>query len=185
LPVATSITEVDTKMSFTDSNSETAASLPVENSMSNMLAPVEVVTEAADAEIDSGLGANVPDALETSAVVDAPVAALAPDVRIVAAVTAKPATATRPAESTGVNAEENGFRQLKLIAPLMKAIEDSGYTTPTPIQAQTIAHLLEGRDVLGMAQTGSGKTGRFRIADAAADRSRCSPPAGSGPGADA
>ncbi|MCA9008236.1 MAG: DEAD/DEAH box helicase [Planctomycetaceae bacterium] len=45
----------------------------------------------------------------------------------------------------------------------MKAIETSGYTTPTPIQAQTIAHLLEGRDVLGMAQTGSGKTGAFAL----------------------
>jgi ATP-dependent RNA helicase DeaD len=59
--------------------------------------------------------------------------------------------------------EENGFRQLKLIAPLMKAIEESGYTTPTPIQAQTITHLLEGRDVLGQAQTGSGKTGAFAL----------------------
>ncbi len=59
--------------------------------------------------------------------------------------------------------EENGFRKLKLIAPLMKAIEESGYTTPTPIQAQTITHLLAGRDVLGQAQTGSGKTGAFAL----------------------
>jgi len=68
-----------------------------------------------------------------------------------------------PEASVPAPVEENGFRQLKLIAPLMKAIEDSGYTTPTPIQAQTITHLLEGRDVLGQAQTGSGKTGAFAL----------------------
>ena len=71
---------------------------------------------------------------------------------------------TGPVPVAGIPAaEENGFRKLKLIAPLMKAIEDSGYTTPTPIQAQTITHLLEGRDVLGQAQTGSGKTGAFAL----------------------
>ncbi len=71
---------------------------------------------------------------------------------------------TGPVPVAGIPAaDENGFRKLKLIAPLMKAIEDSGYTTPTPIQAQTITHLLEGRDVLGQAQTGSGKTGAFAL----------------------
>ena len=75
---------------------------------------------------------------------------------------AKTAASVVPAEATAV-VEENGFQKLGLIAPLMKAIEASGYTTPTPIQEQTIPHLLEGRDVLGQAQTGSGKTGAFAL----------------------
>ena len=75
---------------------------------------------------------------------------------------ASPEAVPVPLEGTPA-AEENGFRKLRLIAPLMKAIEDSGYTTPTPIQAQTITHLLEGRDVLGQAQKGSGKTGAFAL----------------------
>lgn len=68
--------------------------------------------------------------------------------------------------------EENGeasddgvlrFSSLGLSPALMQAITSSGYTTPTPIQAATIPLLLEGRDVLGQAQTGSGKTGAFAI----------------------
>jgi ATP-dependent RNA helicase DeaD len=46
---------------------------------------------------------------------------------------------------------------------LLAAVESSGYTTPTPIQAQTIPLLLEGRDVLGQAQTGTGKTAAFAL----------------------
>lgn len=60
-------------------------------------------------------------------------------------------------------APENGFRKLGLSAPLMAAIEASGYTSPTPIQEQTIKLLLEGRDMVGQAQTGSGKTGAFAL----------------------
>ena len=45
----------------------------------------------------------------------------------------------------------------------MKALEALGYTTPTPIQARTIPLLLQGRDVLGQAQTGTGKTAAFAI----------------------
>src|SRR4051812_48887259 len=46
---------------------------------------------------------------------------------------------------------------------LLKAIKDAGYTTPTPIQAQAIPLLLEGRDLLGCAQTGTGKTAAFSL----------------------
>lgn len=55
------------------------------------------------------------------------------------------------------------FQELKLIAPLQKAIQQENYTTPTPIQAQTIPHILEGRDILGSAQTGTGKTAAFAL----------------------
>src|SRR5579885_1461216 len=55
------------------------------------------------------------------------------------------------------------FSQLDLIEPLLQALESAGYTAPTPIQAATIPHLLEGRDVLGQAQTGTGKTAAFAL----------------------
>ncbi|TDQ84510.1 ATP-dependent RNA helicase RhlE [Dongia mobilis] len=53
------------------------------------------------------------------------------------------------------------FADLNLVAPLMEAVAESGYVTPTPIQAQSIPHLLEGHDLLGLAQTGTGKTAAF------------------------
>jgi len=55
----------------------------------------------------------------------------------------------------------NDFKGLGLIEPLMRAVEAEGYTTPTPIQAQSIPALLKGRDLLGVAQTGTGKTASF------------------------
>ncbi len=55
------------------------------------------------------------------------------------------------------------FRDLELIAPLHEALEKAGYEIPTPIQAATIPHLLAGRDVLGQAQTGTGKTAAFAL----------------------
>ena len=55
------------------------------------------------------------------------------------------------------------FRQLALNEPLLKALDEVGYETPTPIQAETIPLLLEGRDVLGQAQTGTGKTAAFAL----------------------
>jgi ATP-dependent RNA helicase DeaD len=55
------------------------------------------------------------------------------------------------------------FADLGLPAPLLKALNDVGYETPSPIQAQTIPPLLQGRDVLGQAQTGTGKTAAFAL----------------------
>lgn len=52
---------------------------------------------------------------------------------------------------------------MKLIAPIQKAIKEENYTTPTPIQAQTIPEILAGRDILGAAQTGTGKTAAFAL----------------------
>ena len=55
------------------------------------------------------------------------------------------------------------FDQLALSAPVLKALQDVGYETPSPIQTQTIPLLLQGRDVLGQAQTGTGKTAAFAL----------------------
>ena len=55
------------------------------------------------------------------------------------------------------------FSQLKLSPTIQKAIKDKGYTSPTPIQEQSIPAILEGRDLLGCAQTGTGKTAAFAI----------------------
>ncbi len=55
------------------------------------------------------------------------------------------------------------FKDLKLSDDVLKAITDIGYETPSPIQAQAIPALLEGNDILGMAQTGTGKTAAFAL----------------------
>jgi ATP-dependent RNA helicase RhlE len=55
------------------------------------------------------------------------------------------------------------FRDLNLIDPLLKALDAVGYTHPTPIQLQAIPPLLEGHDLLGCAQTGTGKTAAFAL----------------------
>ncbi len=57
----------------------------------------------------------------------------------------------------------NSFLALNLIEPIRRALATEGYTTPTPIQAQAIPHLLEGRDLLGCARTGTGKTAAFAL----------------------
>ncbi|MGF1447626.1 MAG: DEAD/DEAH box helicase, partial [Pikeienuella sp.] len=55
------------------------------------------------------------------------------------------------------------FSELGLDEDLLKAIEEAGYTEPTPIQSAAIPHALSGRDVLGIAQTGTGKTASFTL----------------------
>ncbi|CAN5255022.1 DEAD/DEAH box helicase [soil metagenome] len=55
------------------------------------------------------------------------------------------------------------FSDLNLLEPIQRAVSSENYTIPTPIQAQAIPHLLEGRDLLGCAQTGTGKTAAFAL----------------------
>jgi ATP-dependent RNA helicase RhlE len=55
------------------------------------------------------------------------------------------------------------FEGLGLAAPLLKALTSEGYVTPTPIQVQAIPHVMQGRDVQGIAQTGTGKTAAFAL----------------------
>lgn len=55
------------------------------------------------------------------------------------------------------------FEQLKIIKPILKALATEGYNNPTPIQEKTIPSILDGKDLLGCAQTGTGKTAAFAI----------------------
>ena len=55
------------------------------------------------------------------------------------------------------------FAELALMEPLLRAIQEEGYETPTPIQRDAIPHVLAGRDLLGCAQTGTGKTAAFAL----------------------
>ncbi len=55
------------------------------------------------------------------------------------------------------------FKDLHLIEPILRALQTEGYTQPTPIQEQAIPHVLQQRDLLGCAQTGTGKTAAFAI----------------------
>ena len=55
------------------------------------------------------------------------------------------------------------FASLNLAEPIMRAINDAGYTTPTPIQAKAIPQVLSGGDLLAGAQTGTGKTAGFTL----------------------
>ena len=67
-------------------------------------------------------------------------------------------TTTAPSSATAVP-----FNELNLDPSLLRAITETGYTTPTPIQSQSIPKILEGRDILGAAQTGTGKTAAFAL----------------------
>ena len=81
------------------------------------------------------------------------------------AVEAEETTAEAPAEETADKAEEEGvrFTDLGLDARVLAALEEVGYEKPSPIQEQTIPLLLEGHDVVGLAQTGTGKTAAFAL----------------------
>lgn len=57
----------------------------------------------------------------------------------------------------------SNFDDLGLAGTFLHVLDEVGYTSPTPIQAQSIPHLLEGRDLLGIAQTGTGKTAAFAL----------------------
>ena len=72
------------------------------------------------------------------------------------------------------------FENLNLHPLILKAIADSGYTSPTPIQEKAIPELLAGHDIMASAQTGTGKTAAFMLAGIASARHPFQSP---GPGA--
>ncbi len=69
---------------------------------------------------------------------------------------------SKPSE-TPAAPETPGFDTLGLSAEVLRAVTESGYTTPTPIQAQGIPHVLQRKDIIGIAQTGTGKTASFTL----------------------
>jgi ATP-dependent RNA helicase RhlE len=71
--------------------------------------------------------------------------------------------ASRNYRTSNVKLYQMTFNDLGLIKPILDALVSEGYTTPTPIQEQAIPYLLDGRDLLGVAQTGTGKTAAFAI----------------------
>ena len=78
--------------------------------------------------------------------------------------TAAAAHTARPVSHTKV-LQLTAFLDLGLAEPITKALADEKYTIPTPIQAQTIPQVMQGRDVVGIAQTGTGKTAAFALPD--------------------
>ncbi|MBL1259732.1 MAG: DEAD/DEAH box helicase [Thiotrichaceae bacterium] len=62
-----------------------------------------------------------------------------------------------------MSSPSESFAQLALSAPILRALDDVGYESPSPIQAESIPHLLAGHDLLGQAQTGTGKTAAFAL----------------------
>jgi ATP-dependent RNA helicase DeaD len=128
---------------------------------------------------------NSSETTETAAVVEtseaaAPAAGSAPEFTEAPAITEAPAAAeaagtepkadTKPAqskneESKAEDAEDEGvkFVDLGIDGRVLAALQDVGYEKPSPIQAATIPLLLDGRDVVGLAQTGTGKTAAFAV----------------------
>ena len=75
----------------------------------------------------------------------------------------RPCTGSGSAITTERSRHLTQFADLGLSAPLLEMLTAEHYTTPTPIQAQAIPHVLAGRDLLGIAQTGTGKTAAFAL----------------------
>ncbi len=124
----------------------------------------ERMTNVTSPGAQAGVEVSLTDASETT---NPETAAAAAEPAMAEAAAAEPAPETpAPVEPTSVPAAEpaaNGFAALGLSADLLKAVEQSGYTTPTPIQAQGIPEVLKRRDVIGIAQTGTGKTASFTL----------------------
>jgi len=69
----------------------------------------------------------------------------------------------QPAPEAAIPAESGHFSELGLVQDLLRAVDEAGYAAPTSIQVQAIPHVLAGRDVMGCAQTGTGKTAAFAL----------------------
>ena len=140
--------------------------------MNTVAAPAEIDVHADTAAIDSSAAAHEP-----AADIDAPAPVLEFEAKSDGAQQSDETAAEHPkgfAEASALDTaddadefqepdveEENGFAGLGLSPEVVRAVSEKGYRHPTPIQAQAIPTILMGRDVLGTAQTGTGKTGSF------------------------
>lgn len=97
--------------------------------------------------------------IEEHVVIEVPVLEILPHEALLPAETTQTTQAETQADKG--ESDENGFETLGLSHALLKSLSDSGYTQPTPIQAQAIPAAMAGRDLLLSAQTGSGKTAAF------------------------
>ncbi|KAG6880728.1 ribosomal RNA processing protein, partial [Termitomyces sp. T159_Od127] len=68
-----------------------------------------------------------------------------------------------PEDATTSTAPKPTFKSLGLIDPLLQALDQVGFKAPTDIQVEALPHALEGRDIIGVASTGSGKTAAFAL----------------------
>ena len=64
---------------------------------------------------------------------------------------------------TNTDSTDLSFNDLSLSTPIIKALKNVGYESPSPIQAKIIPFVMDGRDVIGQAQTGTGKTAAFAL----------------------
>jgi ATP-dependent RNA helicase RhlE len=102
---------------------------------------------------------RTPRAAAAAATTTAVARAAAPE-EITAPAAASPGGELAAAEAATIDVT---FADLGLTAPMLKALSDSGYQRPTPIQAQAVPLALKGRDIIGLAMTGTGKTAAFVI----------------------
>ena len=131
----------------------------------------ETTTSPADQPAQSDTDASVAEPIESSIAADVPAAAALPEPEPTAA-EAEPDPAAAGAEQDSPAAEividpevpvRTVFADLGLSEPILRAIAEMGYEHPTPIQEQAIPIVLMGRDVMGVAQTGTGKTAGFTL----------------------
>jgi superfamily II DNA/RNA helicase len=121
--------------------SETSITPSETSNIAEVAAPAELSTAEPSPEAGNNSVAEAPQAPES---------ALEP---------AAPAAGPTPAEP----APEPGFTAFGLSPELLRAVSEAGYVTPTPIQAQGIPYVMQRRDMIGIAQTGTGKTASFTL----------------------
>jgi len=127
-------------------------------------------SKAKKAEVETPVAETAPEAAPVAevvpvveAVVETPPAVeTVPDIETI---TVQPVASAGPVtvEALLVDPNQRTFAQLDLSADILQAVTDMGFTSPSPIQAEAIPAIMSGRDVIGQAQTGTGKTAAFGI----------------------
>lgn len=127
-------------------------------------------SKAKKAEVETPVAETAPEAVPVAeetpaveAVVETPPAVeTVPDIETIT-VQSNPSAGPVTVEALLVDPNQRTFAQLDLSADILQAVTDMGFTSPSPIQAEAIPAIMSGRDVIGQAQTGTGKTAAFGI----------------------